>query len=260
MESLVESLSLLFPPWLQSIGTAAVGALLAYATWSWLHSPYLYPGTVVHKDVIEPDQDEAQQSIRLPVQNIGTRAAENCEAVLNLRVRINDDVVRSFHSVPWLPTQAELVVDDAEFAERTTIPADRSGTLELVRQDRDGGTQIYPHIGGEKFIRTSPEDPYHCPVGEPVDYAVLSQNRSTSSDVIRTHGKLRKEDIVAGEWEEAILELIIETESARPLKIHFDAEVGSEGELSFERRALSSKRQMVSNLYKAINRLRKFGG
>ena len=141
MDWLVSWTLLIIPSWFQNIGTAAVGALLAYAIWSWLHSPYLYPGSVTHQTVVKVDEEGDQRSIRLPIKNIGTRAAKNCEAVLRLRVKIGDDVVRSFHSVPWLPRRANLVVDDAEHTTRVTIPAGRTGNIELIRQYRNGKSE-----------------------------------------------------------------------------------------------------------------------
>jgi len=174
------------PFYVLDIARAAVGALLAYAIWSWAHSPFLHPGQVVQKDIIEIDEDEKQRSLRLPVHNIGTKAAENCEAVIQLRVGIGDDVVRSFNPIPWLPTRAELVVDDNEHATRTTIPAGRSATLELIRQDRRNQIQIYPHTGGDKFVLTNSGDKYHHPLDEEMDYAIQAPGGSSTSDVVRT--------------------------------------------------------------------------
>lgn len=249
----------ILPQWLRSIATAAVGALLAYATWSWLHSPYLFPDAVVHQEIVEVDEDESQQSIRLPVMNIGTKAAKNCEAVLRLVVPIGDDVVRSFHPVPWLPRRAELVVNDEEHTRRTTIPAGRGGTVELIRQYRNGNTQIYPHIGGDKFIRTSPKDTYHREIDEGIEYAVLSPSGSRDSDKIRTTGVLYEDEVSDAEWENAVVELMIETESSRPLEVTFDAYVDDEGVLTLERRPQPLKRRAVSWLYRGVNKVRKIG-
>lgn len=251
--------ALTVPSWLRSIATAAVGALIAYAAWNWLHSPYLYPGPVALRDVVEVDEDETQRSIRLPIENIGTRAAENCEAVIQLRVRVDDDVIRSFHPVPWLPRRAELVVDDEEHTRRTTIPAGRDTTLELMRQYRNQNMQIYPHIGGDKFIRTGPGDAYHRPVSEEAEYAVLSPQGSTESDVIRSSGVLYADDVGDADWEGAVVELVVETESARPLIVEFDASVDEDGWLELERRRLPWKRRAVSWLYRGLDRVRKIG-
>jgi len=247
-------------PWLRSIATAAVGALLAYALWSWLHSPYLYPGTVALRDVVEVDENETQRSIRLPIENIGTRAAENCEAVVQFRVPVDDDVIRSFHPVPWLPRRAELVVDDEEHAQRTTIPAGRDATLELMRQYRNQNVQIYPHMGGDKFIRTNPDDAYHRPVTEEAEYAVLSPKGSTESDVIRSSGVFYADDVVDADWARAVVELVVETESTRPLTVAFDVDVDESGWVELERRRLPWKRQVVSWLYRGLDRMRKIGG
>ena len=259
MAGLAGLVGIVIPLWIRSIATAAVGALIAYATWSWIHSPFLFPGQVVHQEVVEVDQNESQRSIRLPVENIGTKAAENCEAVLRLTVPVGEDVIRSFHPIPWLPNRAELVVDDQEHTTRTTIPSSRSGTLELFRQYRDGNTQIYPHTGGDKFIRTSPEDTYHREVGEEVEYAVLSPDGTSDSDKIRSSGKIERADVADGDWGDAVVEIIVETESTRPLEVEFDAIADDDGFLTLERRTQSLKRQAVSKLYWVLNQVRKIG-
>lgn len=251
--------AIVLPSWLQNIATAAVGALIAYATWSWLHSPYLFPGEVIHREVVEVDESESQRSVRLPVENIGTKAAENCEAGLRLTVPTGDDVIRSFHPVPWLPHRAELLVDDQEHMTRTTIPAGRSETLELFRQNRNRNTQIYPHIGGDKFIRTSPEDTYHREIGEEVEYAVVSPKGRRDSDKIRATGVLQKDDVSDADWEDAVVELIVETESARPLEMAFDVMANDEGVLTLERRTQPYKRRAVSWLYRKLDQVRKVG-
>jgi hypothetical protein len=248
------------PAWIRSIATAAVGALLAYAAWSWLHSPYLYPAKVIHQDVVEVDEDETQRSVRLPIENIGTRAAENCEAVLQFRVPVDGNVIRSFHPIPWLPRRAELVVDDEEHGRRTTIPAGRNSTLELMRQYRNQNLQVYPHIGGDKFIRTNPEDAYHRPVNEEAEYAVLSPSGSTESDVIRSSGVFYADDVEDADWEEAVVQIVVETESARPLTIEFDAASDDDGWFEMKQRPLPWKRRAVSRLYQALNRIRNIGG
>jgi len=251
---------LTIPSWILNIGTAAVGALIAYAVWSWLHSPSLYPGKVIHQEIVEVDKEENQRSIRLPIENIGTKAAENCEAVIQFRVEIDGDVVRSFNPVPWLPARAELVVDDAEHSVRTTIPAARSGMLELIRVSRTGSMQIYPQTGGDKFIRTNPDVEYHKSVDKPADYAVLSPRGTRDSDVIKTSGNLSPSDVTTADWEKAVLELTVETESARPLEVSFNAEVTDEDQLALERQSLPPKRRIIEKLYRVINNLRRFGG
>lgn len=260
MEWLAGFSALTVPPWLRSIATAAVGALIAYAVWSWLHSPFLYPSSVIHQDIIEVDEDEKQRSIRVNIQNIGAKAAENCEAVLRLSLAIEDDVIRSFYPAPWLPRRAQLVVDDEEHSPITTIPAGRGGTIELIRQYRNGKTQIYPQKGGVKFIRTSPSDTYHRELGEEVEYAIVSPSGVRDSDVVRAEAALSDTDIQTGDWKNAVLEMVVETESARPLEIDFDVAVDKEGQLTVERRSLPWKRRVVTWMYKGLNRLRKIGG
>lgn len=252
--------ALTFPPWLRSIATAAVGALIAYAAWSWLHSPFLYPSTVVHQELIEVDNDETQRSIRVDIQNIGTKAAENCEAVLRFSLSTDGDVIRSFYPVPWLPRRAELVVDDEEHTTRTTIPAGRGGTIELVRQYRNGKTQIYPQRGGVKFIRTSQGDTYHREVDQDVEYAIISPSGVRDSDVVRAEAALSDEDVHSGDWEDAVLEMVVETESARPLEIEFNVAIDEDGQLTVEQRPLPLKRRVVTWMYKGLNRVRKIGG
>lgn len=260
MEWLVGFAVLTVPPWLRSIATAAVGALIAYASWTWLHSPFLYPSSVVHQDIIEVDENESQRSVRVKIQNIGTKAAENCEAVLRLSLDIEGDVIRSFYPVPWLPRRAQLVVDDEEHTTRTTMPAGRGGTIELIRQYRNGKTQIYPQRGGVKFIRTSPGDTYHREVGEEVEYAIMSPSGVRDSDVVRAKAALPESDVQAGDWKNAVLEMVVETESSRPLEIEFDVAVDEDGLLTVEQRPLPWKRRVVTWIYEGLNRLRKIGG
>ncbi len=245
------------PSWLPGIARAAVGALIAYAIWSWAHSPFLHPGSVVHKDVIEIDRDEKQQSIRLPIHNIGTKAAKNCEAVIQLRVGIGDKVVRSFNPIPWLPTRAELVVDDSEHTTRTTIPAGRSATLELIRQHRKNQTQIYTQTGGDKFVLTESGDKYHEPVDESVDYAIQAPGGSSTSDVVRSTGQLSEDQVSDGDWGNAIVEVTVETESAQPLVVNFDAEVNESGRISLERLKQPPTRRFISLLYRGMRRIRR---
>ncbi len=248
------------PAWLSSIARAAVGALLAYAIWSWAHSPFLHPASVVHKDIIEVDRDEKQRSVRLPIHNIGTKAAKNCEAVIQLRVGIREKVVRSFNPIPWLPTRAELVVDDNEHTTRTTIPAGRSATLELIRQHRENQTQIYTQTGGDKFVLTSSGEKYHQPVDEPVDYAIQAPGGSTTSDVVRSTGQLSEEQVSDGDWRNAVIEVTVETESAQPLVVYFDAEVDESGRITMERQNLPPTRRFVSLLYRSMRWVRSFVG
>lgn len=119
--------------------------------------------------------------------------------------------------------------------------------------------QIYPHIGGDKFIRTGPGDAYHRPVSEEAEYAVLSPQGSTESDVIRSSGVFYADDVGDADWEGAVVELVVETESARPLMVEFDASVDEDGWLELERRRLPWKRRAVSWLYRGLDRVRKIG-
>lgn len=256
MFDLVLSFIPTLPDWLVSIGTAAVGALLAYALWSWLHSPHLYPSEVIHQEVVEVDQEQSQQSIRLDVKNIGTKAAVDCEATAHVRVPLEDKVVRSYMKLPWLPERADLVVEDGAQHTRSTIPAGRSVKSELIRQQRTGNVDIHPNTGGDKFLITTEGDDYHRSANSVADFAILSTSGTRSADKVQTRGTLKADKVKEASWDESQFEVTIETASTRPLKIDFDVQVDEDGRLSLKKNPVPLRRRLITRMYLFLNKIR----
>lgn len=244
------------PSWLVNLATAAFGALIAYAFWSWIHSPHLIISGVARQPIIDPETDHTQYSLRATVQNIGTKSAQNCEATLNLRVEHNNNLIRSIVNLPWLPKKAELLVSDNVAQYQTTIPAGRSKTIELYRQYRNGNIKTNAVASGRRFAEIKGGSDVSTSVDEPAGVAFREKGRSSPNDIAKTSATLDSTTVDNAEWENARLTLTVETESALPLEVSFYTYTDEDGWLHVERTSQIGRKRLSDSFYAILNRIR----
>lgn len=230
------------------------GAFLAYALWNWIYSPHLTVTGVERIPILEPDSGGKQYSTRVTVNNVGLTAAKNCEGTIDLRLKHDGDVYRSLVMSPWLAKKADLIVNDNEQQYSTTIPADRTRTVELLRQERTGKIQVDHGSSGRRIIKTTPNSPFFAEIAEPLEGAVLEESKSYSGAETETMATLDPEVVKNADWENSILRLQLETESARPLIVDFDVRVDNEDRVVVEEQQLSHRRRFGTSIYQFINR------
>jgi len=244
------------PSWLVNLATAALGALIAYAFWSWIHSPHLFISDVTRQPIIDPETDHTQYSLRATVQNIGTKSAQNCEATLNLRVEHDKNLIRSIVNLPWLPKKAELLVSDTGAQYQTTIPAGRSKTIELCRQYRNGNLKPNAVASGRRFAEIKSSSDVYTSLDEPAGVAFREKGKSSPNDIAKTSATLDSTTVDEAEWENAQLTLTVETESALPLEMTFYTYTDEDGWLHVERTPQTGRKRVSDFIYSILNRIR----
>ncbi|MFD1599356.1 hypothetical protein [Halobellus rarus] len=240
-------------PTFVGIIVSGLGAFSAYVLWSWLHSPHLTIEKVSQTPLIDPENGNEQRSTRVSVNNIGTKAAENCQGTITLRVSDEDGVIRSITRAPWIPTRSELTVNDNDQYYNATLPANRSKKFELVRQYRNGNVKLDARSSGRRFVRTTVESNWHSGINERLNTAFIESAKSSPNDIADTSATLDWSEVRTANWENCILTLEVETESARPLTAHFDVSLGQKEWLVIEPKEQKTRRKIGTKFYKKLN-------
>jgi len=240
-------------PVFAGIAVSGLGAFAAYALWSWLHSPHLTIEDVSSTPVIDPESGNEQRSTRISINNIGTKAAETCQGRITLRVSQGDSVIRGITRAPWIPIRSELTVNDGDQHYTATLPANRSGTIELIRQYRNGNVKLDARSSGRRFVRTTNESNWHSDIDERLDAAFLESSTSSPDDVADTSATLIWSDVRTADWDDCILILEIETESARPLTAQFEVFLDEDEWLSVEPKKQQMRRAFGTEFYRKLN-------
>jgi len=232
-----------------------LAAVVAYALWAWIHSPHLAISEYERVPIIDPTNGNTKYSHRLTVANLGTRAAKNCKGALSMRIPKGERVIRSKTSTHWLPTKADLVVDDEEQLYETTVPAGVTQKLEIFRQERTKNLKPNVVKAGRRFVETDKQSEWHAPVDEPIKAAFQGISRSMTNDIAETFSHIEESDVKKADWTNARVTLKIEAESARPLEIDFSIHE-KDGWICAEPKRQGWRRQVATCLYRAINRIR----
>jgi len=246
----------------ESIGISVVAAVLAYSIWAWVRSPHLIVRNVSSTTVVDPDEDEDQTSLRVEIQNIGTVAAENCEGFVEIRARkpASEEsdlaILRGVSPTPWLTRRADLIVTDDEHFYNTLIPAGRSKKLELYRQYPSGNLKPNAIEGGARFVEISSDTDWHGPVDEEIDFAFKKNNKARMAPGVKSSAWLDEDEIDQIDWDDAVVRLTVETESAPPLIVDFEVEV-NDGDVVMHRKPEGTWRSWKTLVFKTIIRIRR---
>lgn len=232
-----------------------LAAVVAYALWAWIHSPHLSISECGRVPIVDPTNGNTKYSHRLKIANIGTRAAKNCEGTLSMRIPKSERVIRSKTLTHWLPTKADLVVDDEEQLYETTVPAGGSQKLEIFRQERTKNLKPNVVKKGRRFVETDKQSDWHAPIGEPIKATFQGISKSETNDIAETSSNLNKDDVKEADWTKARVNLKIEAESARPLEIDFNI-YEDDGWIWVEPERQGWRRWVATTLYRVINRIR----
>lgn len=241
---------------LESIATASAGAFLAYLFWTWLDSPHLVVADVSRIPVVDPDGGDEQQSVRVEVQNIGSKSAENCEAILDFRTKTDESVIRGIINASWISKKERLLVADEENRKRVNIPAGRLKTIELTRQYRAKQIQISPVDPGSRFVEVESNSEFSIPVNEKPEIAFKDSRIETPPEEIQTYSSIRDDSLEKINWESATIELHVETESALPLIVEFNTSVDDEGWIQVTPNPLGWRKRVSNKIYRILNKLR----
>lgn len=244
------------PAWFFDTAIAAFGALIAFATWSWLHSPHLAVSETSNKKILETDNGEIQNSNRIQIENYGTKSAHNCETTLTFSAKTDNSVIYSYVRSPWIPKKAELIVDDNEQTYQTTIPAGQSQKIEVFRKYRNGTLKVDTKSSGRRFVIIGENSEYHPSDYEKPEIAFLKSPRTRKESDIETKGTLDDEIVSEIDWSSAFAKLTVETESARPLEISLDMDLTDEGRIKINEAKTGRMRILLTYPYKLQNRLR----
>lgn len=124
-----------------------------------------------------------------------------------------------------------------------------------MRQSRNKNVRLDTGSDGLRFVRTTPDDEVHVGVKESPQIAFLASSGSSPDDVAETTSTLDAESVKNADWENCLLTLTVETESARPLKVSFTVTAGDDGRINVEQEPLSRRRRLGTLFYSTVNRL-----
>lgn len=239
----------------ETLFPSILAAIIAYGLWAWLHSPHLIISGSGRVPIVDATNGNTRYSHRFKIENIGTKAAKNCEGTLSMRIPKEERVIRSQTPTHWLTTKDDLIVNDEKQRYQTTIPAGGSQKLEVFRQERNKNLKPNVVSGGRRFVETGKESKWHSSVDKPLEATFEDISKSVTNDIAKTSANLKEEDIQNADWSDARIKLIVEAESARPLSVDLDIDE-DDGWVWADAKKQGWRRQIATVLYQVINRIR----